>query len=137
VPLTVEQINSYREDGFLTLESIFPLATIAELKADSEIWAAFFLSQLSPEERQWYVEGDDAKIIRLRKLDNPHIHRPLFAALIQSAEILEMLTSLLKGNPICFFSQLFFKPPEGGGPKPTHQDNFYFRPQDQEDIITV
>jgi len=83
VPSTVEEIKTYRQDGFLTIESVFPLATIAELKADSDLWAALFLSQLSAAERQWYVEGDDAKTARLRKLDNPHIHRPPFAALIQ------------------------------------------------------
>ena len=31
-----------------------------------------------------------------------------------------------------YFSQIFFKAPEGGGPKPPHQDNFYFGPRDPE-----
>ena len=36
-----------------------------------------------------------------------------------------------------YFSQIFFKPPEGGGPKPAHQDNFYFGPTDIEGIVTA
>jgi ectoine hydroxylase-related dioxygenase (phytanoyl-CoA dioxygenase family) len=36
-----------------------------------------------------------------------------------------------------YFSQIFFKPPEGGGPKPAHQDNFYFGPTDIEGVVTA
>ena len=36
-----------------------------------------------------------------------------------------------------YFSQIFFKPPEGGGPKPAHQDNFYFGPNDEEGVVTA
>ena len=36
-----------------------------------------------------------------------------------------------------YFSQIFFKAPEGGGPKPAHQDNFYFGPTDIEGIVTA
>ena len=36
-----------------------------------------------------------------------------------------------------YFSQIFFKPPEGGGPKPAHQDNFYFGPTDIEGVATA
>jgi ectoine hydroxylase-related dioxygenase (phytanoyl-CoA dioxygenase family) len=36
-----------------------------------------------------------------------------------------------------YFSQIFFKPPGGGGPKPVHQDNFYFGPSDPEGVVTA
>ena len=36
-----------------------------------------------------------------------------------------------------YFSQIFFKPPEGGGPKPVHQDNFYFGPRDRDEMVTA
>ena len=36
-----------------------------------------------------------------------------------------------------YFSQIFFKAPEGGGPKPAHQDNFYFGPTDIEGVATA
>ena len=36
-----------------------------------------------------------------------------------------------------FFSQVFLKPPEAGGPKPVHQDNFYFGPADRDRVLTV
>jgi phytanoyl-CoA hydroxylase len=31
----------------------------------------------------------------------------------------------------------FFKPPEGGGPKPAHHDNFSFGPNDPEGVVTA
>ena len=45
--------------------------------------------------------------------------------------------SLLGPGVSVYFSQIFFKPPEGGGPKPAHQDNFYFGPTDIEGVVTA
>ena len=45
--------------------------------------------------------------------------------------------SLLGPGVSVYFSQVFFKPPEGGGPKPAHQDNFYFGPTDIEGVATA
>ena len=45
--------------------------------------------------------------------------------------------ALLGAGVSVYFSQIFFKPPEGGGPKPAHQDNFYFGPTDIEGVVTA
>ena len=34
-----------------------------------------------------------------------------------------------------FFSLVFLKPPESGGPKPVRQDNFYFGPADRDRVL--
>jgi phytanoyl-CoA hydroxylase len=36
-----------------------------------------------------------------------------------------------------YFSQIFFKPPEGGSPKPAHQDNWYAGPNNVEGLVTA
>jgi ectoine hydroxylase-related dioxygenase (phytanoyl-CoA dioxygenase family) len=45
--------------------------------------------------------------------------------------------SVLGAGVSVYFSQIFFKSPEGGGPKPAHQDNFYFGPTDIDGIVTA
>ena len=50
---------------------------------------------------------------------------------------LQNLEALLGAGVSVYFSQIFFKAPEGGGPKPAHQDNFYFGPTDIEGIVTA
>jgi ectoine hydroxylase-related dioxygenase (phytanoyl-CoA dioxygenase family) len=108
---------------------------------EGEAWSKSFLENLNDEQRQWYLDSESndstsESSLRLRKLDLPHLERKVFLDLLQSEAAMEILDSLLGTGLVCLFSQLFFKPPEGGGPKPTHQDNFYFAPVDKEKIVT-
>ncbi|MEO8281160.1 MAG: phytanoyl-CoA dioxygenase family protein, partial [Ideonella sp.] len=50
---------------------------------------------------------------------------------------LDHVEALIGTGVSVYFSQIFFKPPEGGGPKPAHQDNFYFGPTDPEGVVTA
>ena len=51
--------------------------------------------------------------------------------------LVSLVQSLIGPGVSVYFSQIFFKPPEGGGPKPAHQDNFYFGPTDLEGVVTA
>ena len=73
----------------------------------------------------------------LRKLDNPHAHRPAVQRLARDPRLVGHVEALLGAGVSVYFSQIFFKPPEGGGPKPAHQDNFYFGPTDLEGVATA
>jgi len=73
-------------------------------------------------------EGEEV----LRKLDNPHHHRESIRGLARDARLLALVESVIGKGVSVYFSQIFFKAPEGGGPKPPHQDNFYFGPRDPE-----
>ena len=48
----------------------------------------------------------------------------------RSQALVSLVEALIGPGVSVYFSQIFFKPPEGGGPKPAHQDNFYFGPTD-------
>ncbi len=52
-------------------------------------------------------------------------------------DVVAMVEQLIGSGVSVFFSQVFMKPPEVGGPKPVHQDNFYFGPDDQDATLTV
>ena len=73
----------------------------------------------------------------LRKLDNPHAHRPALQALARDPRLVSLVEQFLGAGVSVYFSQVFFKAPEGGGPKPAHQDNFYFGPTDIDGIVTA
>jgi phytanoyl-CoA hydroxylase len=105
--------------------------------SDIEQWGEAFLSELPETQRAWYLDGGVKARAVLRKLDNPHAHRPAVQALARDARLLAHVESVLGAGVSVYFSQIFFKPPEGGGPKPAHQDNFYFGPTDIEGIVTA
>ena len=114
--------------------------TEAEMDAaihDIEQWGEGFLSTLPAEQRGWFIDGGVKARTVLRKLDNPHFHRDAFQALARDRRLLDLVERFIGPGVSVYFSQIFFKPPEGGGPKPAHQDNFYFGPTDIEGVVTA
>ena len=130
-------LERYRRAGHLTLAGIFEPAEMAAAVADAVAWAEAFISGLDDAARRWYLEETDAGVATLRKLDNPHHHRPAFRRLAADRRLVDVVEQVIGKGVTVSFSQIFFKPPHGGGPKPVHQDNFYFGPADADGLITV
>jgi ectoine hydroxylase-related dioxygenase (phytanoyl-CoA dioxygenase family) len=51
--------------------------------------------------------------------------------------LVQAVEQLIGAHVSVAFSQLFFKPSEGGGPKPAHQDNYYFGCNNQDGMVTA
>ena len=138
--LAPEQLALYRERGHLTVPGLLSAPEAAALVADIHAWGERFLADLPPGQRAWYVDGGasfaKAREV-LRKLDNPHRHLPSVQALAARPALVGWVESIIGPGLSVYFSQVFFKPPEGGGPKPAHQDNFYFGPNDLEGLVTA
>jgi hypothetical protein len=137
MPLSQAQIDDYRRDGHVTVPGLFSAAQIAEVLADLEAWSAEVVAGLSEDERRWYLEGGGAAGPTLRKLDHPVYERPVFRTLASDAGLLACIEQLIGPDLRVVFSQVFMKPAGGGGPKPVHQDNYYFGPDDRERLVTA
>ena len=61
----------------------------------------------------------------------------MFRNLATAPSIVSAVEQLIGADVCLFFSQVFCKPPEVGGPKPVHQDNFYFGPDNADATLTV
>lgn len=131
------RIALYRQFGHLTVPDVFDESTMQSIIADIETWGESFLAGLSDKEKAWYVDGGVKARTVLRKLDNPHAHRDAVMALARDPALVGLVESLIGPGVSVYFSQIFFKPPEGGGPKPAHQDNFYFGPSRIEGVVTA
>ena len=127
----------YRHTGHLTVPGLLDARTTQALVDDIQSWGEVFLNALPPAQRVWYVDGGVTARTVLRKLDNPHHHREAVRALARLPALVETVESIIGPGVAVHFSQVFFKPPEGGGPKPAHQDNFYFGPNDEEGLVTA
>ena len=135
--LAPNQLAAYRRDGHLTVAGVFRPEEMQALIADIERWGEEFLADLPPEKRYWYIDGGVKAKQVLRKLDNPHFHRASVRAIASDPRLTNLVEAILGRGVTVYFSQIFFKPPEGGGPKVVHQDNFYFGPKDPEGIVTA
>ncbi len=135
--LSTAEIALYRHVGHLTVPGVFGAATTAALVDDIRDWGDAFVADLPAEQRAWYVDGGVTARTVLRKLDNPHYHRAAVRELAAAPALVELVEGFIGRGVTVYFSQVFFKPPEGGGPKPAHQDNYYFGPNDEEGVVTA
>ncbi|MEQ9641374.1 MAG: phytanoyl-CoA dioxygenase family protein [Alphaproteobacteria bacterium] len=136
--LTEEQLARYRECGHLTVEGVFAPARMVAAAADAEAWGNEWVAGLDDAQRAWYLErGGEGSARDLRKLDQPVFERPTFRALAEDDGLLALVEGLIGPVGGVAFSQIFFKAPEIGGPKPAHQDNFYFGPDDDDGMVTA
>lgn len=136
-PLTGAQLEFYRSHGHLTVPDVFTPQRMDEIIEDIERWGEEVLADLPPAQRAWYVDGGVKARTVLRKLDNPHHQREAVRRLAFAPRLVQMVECLIGQGVSVYFSQIFFKPPEGGGPKPAHQDNYYFGPNDPEGLVTA
>lgn len=134
--LTPEQLAAYRRLGHLTIPDVFTPAEMDVAIADAQSWGDAVMASLGEAERKWYLDAGAAKPV-LRKLDNPAHHRPVFRRLATDPRLVRLVEAIIGPGTTVYFSQIFFKPPEGGGPKPVHQDNFYFGPRNPEEMVTA
>lgn len=135
--LTDSMLGIYRQMGHLTVPGVFETQRMRQAIADIERWGEEFLSTLPPNQRKWYVDQSVHTKTVLRKLDNPHAHRDDAFELASHPRLVSLVESLIGPGVSVYFSQIFFKPPEGGGPKPAHQDNYYFGPSDPQGMVTA
>ena len=135
--LSDTDLARYRHVGHLTVPKLFTAEETDAVVADIQAWGEEFLAELPPAQRAWYVDGGVKARSVLRKLDNPHHHRASVQRLARHPALVEMVESIIGPGVSVYFSQIFFKPPEGGGPKPAHQDNFYFGPNDLDGLVTA
>ncbi|MCD6679163.1 MAG: phytanoyl-CoA dioxygenase family protein [Burkholderiaceae bacterium] len=135
--LSDAEVALYRHLGHLTVDRVFSPEQAEAVIADIERWGESFLAELPESQRAWYLDAGVGARTVLRKLDNPHHHREMIRELARSPALVALVESLIGPGVSVYFSQIFFKPPEGGGPKPAHQDNFYFGPNDPEGVVTA
>jgi ectoine hydroxylase-related dioxygenase (phytanoyl-CoA dioxygenase family) len=127
----------YEKTGHYTVPAVFTVAEMDAAIEDIGRWGEEFLRELPAGQRRWYLDGGVKAREVLRKLDNPHHHRDSIRALARDPRLVSLVEGVIGKGVSVYFSQIFFKAPEGGGPKPPHQDNFYFGPRDPQALITA
>lgn len=133
---TRAQFDNFLDRGQLTVEGVFSPAEISVALDDFRQWSTEVVETLRPEDAAWYLEQVGEQRL-LRKLDHPVHHRAAFYDLAAHQKLLPFVRRLVGENPVVIFSQIFCKPPGGGGPKPVHQDNFYFGVDSPDQVITA
>jgi ectoine hydroxylase-related dioxygenase (phytanoyl-CoA dioxygenase family) len=136
VSLSPEQIQFYRDEGYILLENIIApnnLVRVREkiseyLERSREVSASNALFDLDP--------GHSAVTPMVRRLKDPHRVDPLFADLCRCDEILDPVADLLGGTVRFDHSKLNFKPAHSNAAIQWHQD-WGFYPHTNDDLLAV
>jgi phytanoyl-CoA hydroxylase len=135
-PLTPEQVQHYRTEGYVVVESLFGEADLT--KIDSTI-RELTARAVSGEEMSQILELEPEAIDGQRvprRIFSPYDQHDAFRDLAHDARILDRIESLIGPNFNLQHSKLNMKPAKVGSVVDWHQDLAYF-PHTNDDLVTT
>ena len=126
--LTAEQIEQYRENGYLHVTGLLTQEEAAYYRAETHALAER-LSQQTSIDATWASArelGGEAKKTKLLHCHDVQWYAGAFSRLIADDRLTGAVADLIGPNVQLHHSKMFIKPPEKGSPFPLHQDYPYF-----------
>ena len=131
-----EQIEQYRNEGFVVVERLFDADDLARVDAT--------IRQMTD---QALSSGDHSKVLELepepvdgqrvpRRIYNPYDQHETFRGLAHDPRLLDKIESLIAGDFNLQHSKLNMKPAKVGSAVEWHQDMAYF-PHTNDDLVTT
>lgn len=126
MPLTPQQIETYRRDGVVEVGRVLTDEQVAEARRRIDDLVA---------KEQVDRPGTTPGRHMIRRL-NVSRFDPWFGTVVRSAPILDVAESVLGPDIQYFQDNLFYKPPAVGGESLWHQDNIWWH-ADPPDMLTI
>ncbi|MCL6475419.1 MAG: phytanoyl-CoA dioxygenase family protein [Firmicutes bacterium] len=127
--LTPEQVQFYRENGYLLLKSVFTREEAQYLRDEAHA-LIHRLAQVYSENGINAAWGSAREVTslptQLLHCHNAQYHSAAFARLMLDSRLTDRIADLIGENIQLHHTKLFIKPPEKGAPFPMHQDYPYF-----------
>ena len=134
--LTQEQVDFYREHGYLVVEDVLRPDELEEAHAivDDFVEQSRHVSEQSG---HFDLEpGHTPENPKVRRLSAPASYHPFFGGLMRDSRILDRLTPLIGPAIRAQGDKLNMKPADGGSPVEWHQD-FAHYPHTNDDLCAV
>ncbi len=136
MPLSEQQVEHYRDQGYLLLENVIPDEQLAKIRATISAFVDQS-RQVSSSNGMFDLDpSHDAEQPCVRRLKDPHTLHPVFANLAKCDEILDPVAQLLGGTVRFDHSKLNFKHAHAKAEINWHQD-WAFYPHTNDDILAV
>ena len=135
--LTREQIDFYRENGYLKCEALFTPEETAELGSEMvriiENWGNETIGWRGPW-RDRYLPEDERLNTKAVFMHNPQFYSAAWGRAIFNERLVGCVEDLIRDTVQWHHTVLHAKPPELGTPFPMHQD-YPFYPHDGPDFV--
>ena len=131
--LTAEQIELYREHGFLRIPKVFDADEMDTLERDLTRlvgeWATTSPGWTGPW-RRVYMDEETEKDAKLTAMHDLHLYSQAWCRAVTHPVLTEAVGDLLGPNVELHHSTLHIKPPSTGHPFPMHQDHPFYAHED-------
>jgi phytanoyl-CoA hydroxylase len=135
--LTKDQIESYRERGYLGVEGVFTAAEVAELSSVTDEFVEKS-RQVTEHTEIFDLEPDHtAEVPKLRRLKSPASHHPVYEKALKNDKVLDIVSQLVGTEGVRYNGhKLNIKGADFGSPVEWHQD-WAFYPHTNDDLLAV
>ena len=134
--LTPEQIDTYREQGFLAVRNVFTADEVAELQRVTDEFVERSRGVTAHTDVFDLEPGHTAADPRLRRLKAPHRQHPAYDRALRNEAVLAVVRQLVGDGVRYQNTKLNLKSPEFGSPVEWHQD-WAFYPHTNDDVLAV
>ena len=134
--LTESQIKSYREDGYLVLESHLPSAVMDSIRTEIARFEDESRGLTESNERLELEQGHTSEQPRVRRIRLPHTSSDVMRDLMYSDHILAPARDLIGPDLRIHTTKLNMKSPGNGAAIEWHQD-YAFYPHTNDDILAI
>ncbi len=134
--ITNEQINYYKEKGYLVVENAIPQDKLRELQKVTDEYVANSKDVVVNDEVYDLADDHSSTNPNLRRLKNPHLLHDVYKNITEDACILDIVEKLVGKNIRRDHTKLNFKSARGGESIEWHQD-WAFYPHTNDDIVEV
>ena len=134
--ITNEQINYYKDKGYLVVENAIPQDKLKELQKVTDEYVANSKDVLVNDEVYDLADDHSSTNPNLRRLKNPHLLHDVYKNITEDACILDIVEKLVGKNIRRDHTKLNFKSARGGESIEWHQD-WAFYPHTNDDIVEV
>jgi phytanoyl-CoA hydroxylase len=122
----LDQKRDYERDGFLKVEDLFTKDQLVELDCELERYCEAIVPKLPPGDLVYEMDPATGSRTGIRNLWRMEKYSLYFDEFAREEKILELVETLVNGEPLLMAVELFAKPARVGSAVPYHQDNGYF-----------
>ena len=134
--ITNEQINYYKDKGYLVVKNAIPQDKLKELQKVTDEYVANSKDVVVNDEVYDLADDHSSTNPNLRRLKNPHLLHDVYKNITEDACILDIVEKLVGKNIRRDHTKLNFKSARGGESIEWHQD-WAFYPHTNDDIVEV
>lgn len=129
MPLTQEQIEQFKRDGYTTAPDFFDRREVQAMQAEVARWFAEDMLHNVATDGDGKTQSTKAANLQMIPL---YPKSPLFKALPFQPKVIDAVSSLIGDPMILHLDQSFYKPAHKGAGTNWHQDNGYFKISDPQ-----